>query len=74
MYFYVFINEKKLSTFLNFKKIISEIKYNIKMQESKCFDSLLTIINMLKSEHLVYRKKNGIIFNGQMAMESKNNL
>ncbi len=36
------------------------------MQESKCFDSFLTRINMLRSEHLVYKKNNGIMVNAQM--------
>ncbi len=55
-----------MSTFWNFKNKISEIKYNIKMQESKCFDSFLTRINMLISEHLVYKKNNVVMVNAQM--------
>jgi len=59
---------------LEFQKKISEIKYNIKMQESKCFDSFLIRINMLISEHLVYKNNNDVMVNAQMVMESKDNL
>jgi len=59
---------------LEFQKKISEIKCNIKMQESKCFDSFLIRINMLISEHLVYKNNNDVMVNAQMVMESKDNL
>jgi hypothetical protein len=52
LFIYLFKNEGKCSHFELRGKKNTEIKHNVKMQESKCLIHLLTRINRLMSETL----------------------